>query len=166
MADFKIGDVLMYGSTGLVKIIDKRREDAFGTERDYYILREIGSFSESQIFVPTDNEKLVSNMRSLISASEARELLSREERTDIEWNKDNRIRSEKFRKIIDSGDREMQLSLISLINKVREARIKEGKKSFLLDENALEKAKRLITCEFSFVLGCEPEEIRKILSEI
>jgi len=166
MADFKIGDVLMYGSTGLVRIIDKRQESAFGTERDYYILREIGSSSESQIFVPTDSERLLSNMRSLISRAQASELLFREKRTEIEWNKDNRVRSEKFRKIIDSGDREMQLSLISLINKARAERIKEGKKSFLLDENALEKLMRLIICEFSFVLEKEPEEIRKILSEI
>ena len=166
MGEFKIGDVLMYGSTGLVKIVDERRESTFGTERDYYILRELNSASDSQIFVPKDNEKLLSNMRPLISSERASELLYKAKREEIEWSKDNRTRSEKFRKIIDSGSREMLLSLISRINRAKKERMKEGKKSFLLDENALEKSMRLIVSEFSYVLGKTPEEIRNILSNI
>ena len=152
MADFKIGEILMYGSVGLVEIIDERRESAFGVERDYYILRELGTASDSQIFVPKDNQKLLSNMRALVSFAKAKALLQKKDREEIEWNKDNRTRSEKFRKIIDSGNREQLLALISRINRARRERIKEGKKCFLLDENTLEKAVGLISREFSFVL--------------
>ena len=166
MAEFKVGDVLMYGSVGLVEIIDCRRERALGDNREYYILKEIGSPSDSKIFVPKDSERLVGNMRRLISADKARELLSGKELVAVEWTKDNRARSERFRKIIESGDRVLLLSLISAINKARLERIKEGKKGFILDENTIEKAIRLITAEFSYVLSTPPEKIRQILSNI
>ncbi len=166
MADFKIGDVLMYSSVGLVRIVDVRWESALGEERYYYILKDLASNSDSQIFVPKDNERLISNMRALLSPNEALDLLKDTEREAIEWNKDNRARSELFKKIIDSGDRAKLLSLISAINKAKEERLKEGKKAFILDENALDKAKRLIASEFSFVLEKTPDEIREELAKI
>lgn len=166
MAEFKIGDVLMYSSVGLVKIVDVRREYAFGEEREYYILDDLASSSNSQIFVPRDNERLISNMRELLSKEEALSLLSKADREDIVWHKDNRARSECFKKIIESGDRAKLLSLISAINKAKEERLKEGKKSFILDENALDKAMRLIAAEFSFVLEKTADEIRNELAKI
>ena len=166
MADFKIGDRLMYGTVGLVEIIDIRVENAFGADREYYVLREQDSASDAQIFVPKDNEALVANMRPLLSGEEIKHLLTLEERAPIEWNKDNRARSEKFRRIIESGDREMILALISAIQKMRRERSVEGKKNYMLDENMLDKANRLIVSEFSCVLNKSSEQMREILSKI
>ena len=166
MAKFKIGESLIYGTVGLVEIVDIRQDSAVGTVHEYYVLRECASASDSQIFVPTDNGKLVSNMRPLISCREAKRLLSLDKRMPVEWVRDNRLRSEKFRAVIESGNREAILSLISAIQNVKRERIAAGKKNYLLDENILEKAKRLIISEFSAVLKKTEAEIREILEKI
>lgn len=108
MADFKIGDRLMYGTVGLVEIIDIRVENAFGADREYYILREQDSASDAQIFVPKDNEALAANMRPLLSEKEINRLLSLEERAPIEWNKDNRLIVSEFSCVLNKSCEQMR----------------------------------------------------------
>ncbi len=152
---FSIGEMIVYGSVGVVKIIDIREECITDTPREYYVLCDVCSRADSQIFVPTDNEKLVSTMRKLISREEAEALLAipESELPKIEWKRDSRARMEYFRGIIESGDHKTMIAMINAIRRAGEARHAEGKKNFLSDENMLHKAEQLLDAEFNIVLG-------------
>lgn len=158
----KVGEKIMYGGTGLMEIVDVREETVADTPRKYYVLRELHSKSTSQIYVPVDNKKLVASMRPLITRREIDELLLKAKEnklSSIEWQQDNRVRSETFKKIIESGDREGILSLIRTVYENGQKRQEAGKKNYLADENLMRKAERLIAEEFSEVLDIPEEEV-------
>lgn len=159
-----VGEKIMYGGAGLMEIVDIREESFADIPRKYYVLRDLHSSSDSQTFVPTDNEKLTAAMYPLLTKDEAAALISRVADIPLlECNSDNRIRAEKFKLIIESGDRVSLISLIKTVNEINRSRREEGKKNSLADESALKKAERLIYAEFSEVLGMSEAEIAEII---
>lgn len=159
-----VGEKIVYGGAGLMEIVDVREECFADIPRKYYVLRELASSSDSQTFVPVDNEKLTASMYPILTKEEAHTLLSRINSIPcLEWHSDNRIRAEKFKSIIDSGDREKLISLIKTVHEENSRRRKEGKKNSLADENALRKAERLLYSELAEVLGADENEISQII---
>lgn len=157
---FKIGDRIVYGANGVMEIVDVREESIGDVSRNYYVLSSVFSRSDSLIFVPCDNEKLLSVMRHLLTRDEALELIGRiDELPDIEWVESNRARAEHFKKLMESGDREAMFSMIRAIDENAKRREAEGKKNFLTDETARQKAERLLHSELALVLGIPIEEV-------
>ena len=164
----KIGEYVVYGGNGVMSVVDIREEQFSDSLRSYYVLREVGSNFESLTYVPADNEKLVSQMRPLLTKDEIFEVLrSVNDAPDCEWAKDSRARTEIFRKIMESGDRLKIMAMIRTIHKAGLVREAEGKKNFISDENAMNKARKILFSEFSLVLGIPEEEVLEfIMNEI
>ncbi len=160
----KIGDKVVYSSYGVMEIVDIRDESVLNSTQRYYILRANSSRSESQTFVPVDNEKLVSKMRPLISKVRILEIIKKiDSIPEAEWINDNRARSESFKATIESGDHEKMIAMIKLITKTGERRMQEGKKNYLADENAMQKAEKLLYSEFATVLGIDDSELAEFI---
>ena len=160
-----IGEKIVYGSSGVMEIVDIREESIGDVARKYYVLREVNSTSASHTYVPVDNEKLVGCMHPLLTKEEVMDIISRAEIIpEVEWQKDNRVRSEKFRRIIESGDREGVISLIKTVYGYGLKRKEEGKKNYLADENLMRKAEKLLYAEFSEVLGIPENEVREFIA--
>ncbi len=156
----RIGDKVMYGASGVMTIVDIREESIGDVSRRYYVLRPTLSKSESFTFVPADNEKLASNMRPLLTKDEIMAFLRGANNiTPVEWIKENRRRQDFFKKIMESGDREQMIAMILAIEANASRREAEGKECFLSDENAKQKAKRLLYSEVAVVLGIPEEEV-------
>lgn len=156
----KIGDKIMYGAGGVMTIVDIREESIGDVSRSYYVLRPALIRSDSLTFVPTDNEKLVSAMRPLISREEIISLLrGAKDAPALKWINENRARQECFKRIMESGDRAGMIAMIRAIDESAARREAEGKKNFLSDENAKQKAEKLLFSEFSIVLGIPEEEV-------
>lgn len=161
---YKIGEYVVYGGNGVMTVVDIREEPFGGEVRSYYVLREVGTNSASLTFVPTDNERLVSLMRPLLTRDEIYEVIhSLKSLSDCNWAKDSRSRSELFRQIMESGDRGSILAMIRTIYKAGLRREEEGKKNFISDENAMHKAEKLVYSEFSLVLGIPEETIPELI---
>ena len=159
-----IGEYVVYGGNGVMTVVDIREEAFGGDMRPYYVLREVGTSSASLTFVPTDNERLVSLMRPLLTRDEIYEIIhSLRNLPDCTWAKDSRSRSELFKRIMESGDRGGILAMIRTIYKAGLRREEEGKKNFISDENAMHKAEKLVYSEFSLVLGIPEEEIPELI---
>ena len=155
-----IGDKVVYGANGVMSIVDIREECVADIVKKYYVLRANGAHSDSLTFVPVDNEKLVRAMRPLLTKDEILELLhSVNVDEECEWVRDNRARSERFKNIMNSGDRAQIISMIHSIYKTGLRRGEEGKKNFLVDENAMHKAEKILYSEFSIVLGIPEDEV-------
>ena len=159
-----VGEKIVYGGVGLMEIVDVREESFADVPRKYYVLREVSSSSDSQTFVPVDNQRLTSSMYPILTKEEACSLLSRISSIRcLEWHNDNRIRAEKFKAIIDSGNREGLLSLIKTVHEANSCRRKEGKKKSLADENALRKAEKLLYSELAEVLDITEAEVAEMI---
>ena len=157
MNRYNIGDVVVYGSVGLCDVVDLKREEVGGVEYEYYVLAEHFSRGTSLTYVPTANERLVSNMRPLMAYSEAVALIESIPSIEpIEWMPDNRRRTEYFKAILDSGNKPLMVGMIKAIILMGKERERIGKKNFMTDENTLAKAKRLLLSELS-VATATPE---------
>ena len=162
----KIGDKVLYGSGGVMTIVDIREESIGDISRSYYVLHPTLVRSDSLTFVPTDNENLVASMRPLLTGDEISALLEEAKTVaPVDWIKDNRPRSDAFKKIMESGDRLKMISMIRAIDENAKLREAEGKKNFISDENAKQKALRLLYSEFSVVLGITEEETATLLEK-
>ena len=161
-----IGELVVYGGNGVMRVVDIREEQIGDTLRSYYVLRDVSSNSESLTFVPTGSEVLVSQMRPLLTKDEIIDVIRlANSAPDCAWAKESRARTEIFRKIIESGDRVKLLSMIRTIFNAGQRREAEGKKNFISDENAKLKAEKLITSEFSIVLGIPEEEVLEFIEK-
>lgn len=155
----KIGEKVVYGSFGVMEIVDIRTEKFIDVFREYYILQSATSGSSSQTFVPVDNEALVANMRPLLTKEEARAFVASINSLPVaEWISDNRARSEKFKALIECGDRCGMVSMIKLVKATGIRRAEEGKKNYLADENAMHKAIKLLSSEIATVMELSEEE--------
>ena len=159
-----VGEKVVYSSNGVMEIVDIREELVLDAPKKYYVLCAYGAQSASQTasqtFVPVDNEKLVSKMRPLLTREEVMEIIgSLDSIPAAEWIRDNRARSESFKVTIEEGDRVKMISMIKLINKTAERRAEEGKKNYLADENAMQRAEKLLYSEFATVLGIDESDI-------
>lgn len=162
----KIGDKILYGASGVMTIVDIREESIGDVSRSYYILNSAVRRSDSLTYVPADNEKLVAAMRPLLTKEQIVELLhSARNLPPIDWIPENRARSEYFKRIMESGDRERMVSMILAINESGRRREAEGKKNFLSDENAKAKAEYLLHTEMSVVLGIPEEDVPAFIEQ-
>lgn len=162
----KIGDKIMYGAGGVMTIVDIREESILDVSRSYYVLRPTLTKSESLTFVPTDNEKLVSAMRPLLTRGEIIELIHYSKTAEpCQWVNENRARQDRFKKIMESGDRKQIISMIRAIDESAIRREAEGKKIFLSDENARAKALKLLHSEISVVFDIPEEDVKAFVDK-
>ena len=157
---YKIGDMVVYGANGVLTVIDIRDEEIGDKIRTYYVLESASGSKDSLIFVPVDNEQLVASIRPLLSRNEVEKIIS-----DIptipecEWIRDNRRRSENLKRIIDSADQRAIIGAMKSIHTTGLRRMAEGKKNYLADEGALQKAQYVLYSEFSIVLGVDYSDV-------
>ena len=150
---YTVGEVVNYGVMGVMRITDVTEETLQDVTKKYYVLEELRGDGSSKIFVPLDNERLVASIRPLISKIEAQELLEEiKDLAEVDWHRDNRVRTERFREIIESCDRRMILSMIKTVISKAHEREAEGKKGFISDTNMMNKAKKMLYSELAYVL--------------
>lgn len=161
---FNIGDNILYGTSGIMTVVDIREERLTDEEKTYYVLSEYGGKSTSLTYVPLDNEKLVSSMHSLLTREEIAEAISAaREMPDIQWNPDSRARAESYRVVMRSADRAAIFVMIRTVHNTGLRRAAIGKKNFLTDENVMRKAEAIIALEISIVLGITVIEAHAML---
>ncbi len=159
-----IGDYIMYGGA-VRRICAIGKVDFTESDREYYILEEADVMASSKTYVPTDNERLTSGMRPLLTKEEIYAIKEDYDNIpELEWKSDNKQRSESFRHVTESQDARSILGMIKSIEKTAKARQAEGKKSYITDTNALARAKKILSAEISFVLGTTEAEAWELLT--
>ena len=156
----KIGEKVVYGSYGVMEVVDIREETFMNATQSYYVLLPGGAQAGSMTYIPVNNAQLVAKMKPLLSEEEIYSIIKNLDSIPIaEWIPDNRARSEKFKAIIESGDRAGMVSMIKLVKATGVRRAEEGKKNYLADENAMNKAIKLLCSEIATVMGISDDEV-------
>lgn len=161
---FKIGEVVSYSATGVCEIVDIRKEKLTDTMMQYYILKPIYQ-NASTVYVPVDNETLVSRMKYLLSKSQTQELIESFKFTDIEWIENDSERIGFWREILRSGDRKKIASLICTIHIHADYLATLGKQLRLIDAQILKDAKNVLHGEIATVLEIPIEEVETLINE-
>ena len=160
---FEIGTYVVYGSQGVCRVNDIRREDFSGENKDYYILSPADD-AKMVIYVPTDAAALTGQMRPLLTRDEL-DTLIREGANDgtLEWINEPRARNELFRSILQSGDRRMLLRMLRTIHERRELQEASGRKLYAADEQALARAEKLLHGEIAAIVNIRPDEVQNYI---
>ncbi len=156
MVRYSVGNKVTYGLHGLCEITEIREMDFSGKSESYYILTPI-SETRSTVFVPCENELLVSKIRSVMTADEITSLTRII--PDFPYIENASDRKRKFTSALASGDRSEIVTLIKVIDEEKSRRLDIGKKISASDEVFLSEASKLLYEEFSYVLGLTREQV-------
>ena len=151
---FKVDDYIMYGRTGVCKVIDITNEKVVnGDKREYYVLSPI-HHDNTIIKIPLDNTKIP--MRKIISKGDVTSLINDMSNMEALWIDDEKKRSNKFKTMLKSGKCE---DLIELISNKRYL-----KKLNKADKEIIKEAERLVSEEFAIILNISPKEVNSYIS--
>ncbi len=161
---FAVGDAVVYGGSGVCKI-DDITDISFFHERPskHYILTPLFVNQPSTVYVPFNNEKLVSKMKPVITKDEAYELIHRVKTNDFAWIEDRNERKVKFIDCLSNGTHAEIIDMIGVIINRREELLNEGKTLNMQDERILNDAERRMTAELAVALEKEPSEIKDLI---
>ena len=154
----KVDDYIMYGITGVCKVIDITNEKFInGEKRDYYVLSPIHN-NNTIIKIPLDNNKIP--MRKIISKGDVTSLINDMPNMDTLWIDDEKKRNNQFKMMLKSGKCE---DLIKLIFNKRYAK-STSKKLNKADTEIIKEAERLLHEEFAIILNISPKEVNSYIS--
>lgn len=160
----QVGEKIVYGAEGIMRIVDISDVEVAGCTKKYYVLESVERASAGRTYVPIDNERLTARMRPLLTREEILELLhGAKDAPGTEWSRDNRVRNERFKNIMESGDRARLLAMIRDIYAAGQKRISEGKKNYVSDENAMHRAERLLHSELAEVLSIDEADVPEFI---
>ena len=162
---FNVDDYIMYGKTGLCKVVDITNEKFInGEKRKYYILSPIYN-NDTIIKIPLDNDKVP--MRKVISKGDMTALINDIPNMEILWIDDEKKRIAQFETMLKSGQCEELIKLIKSIKFSKKYARSIGKKLEQPDRDIMKEAERLLTEEFAIILNVYPNEASSyILSQI
>ncbi|CEN78408.1 CarD family transcriptional regulator [Paraclostridium sordellii] len=162
---FNVDDYIMYGMTGVCKVVDITNEKFInGEKRKYYVLNPIYN-NDTTIKVPLDNDKIP--MRKVISKGDMTSLINDIPNMEILWIDDEKKRMAQFETMLKSGQCEELIKLIKNIKFSKKYARSNDKKLYKSDKDIMKEAKRLLTEEFAIILNIYPKEANSyILSQI
>ncbi len=161
---YSIGDLFIYGTSGACKIIEIKEEKFTNEIKTYYILAPFNDL-KSTIFVPIDNEKLVSKMKKILNESELMELINSIPNLDNIWIENINLRREEYKKIINSNDRLKILSLLKTLYERKNELSKAGKNLSVYDERFLKQAQKIIHSEIAVVFNMDSNDVEPFIKK-
>ena len=135
---FKINDYVVYGTTGVCKIVDITKEKYLGVLKLNIVLQPVFN-SKMVIKTPVNNKKVV--MRNIITKDDVLSLIddmSNKEAVSID---NDRERSELCKAALKSGDSEEWLKVIKILKQEEKEKKANGKKINKKDEELMNEAK-------------------------
>ena len=150
-------DFVHYGAYGVCQVEDIR-PIRFGPDtprREYYVLKPISQDGAS-IFVPADNQKLMSRMRPVLSEEEIDRLLATCREEHLSWTEDRKQRLDTFQEILRRSD---ERSLLLLVRCLYEKSRESAKGLFSTDAQILKKAEAMISQSFAFSLRIDKQQV-------
>lgn len=155
---YQINDIVIYGTNGTCKIVDITDKDFGGTNKEYYILKPVSNIS-STIYVPVNSKTLVEKMRRILSTVEIHQIIQSMPTEDSIWIEDESQRKERYRAIINNGDRTDLVKMIKALYQQQLDLEDQGKKLHVSDERFFKEAEKLLYEEFAIVLNIKESEV-------
>ena len=160
----QVGSQVVYGIHGVCSIIDVETRTVDRKKVEYFVL-EPNEQPGARFYVPMRNEAALSKLRPLLTKDELEALLSSEDACKDCWIPDENRRKQKYRELINGADRAALISMIRALHRHKEEQLAAGRKFHLCDDNFLRDAQKLLSSEFSQVLGIPQTEVEHYIEE-
>lgn len=161
---FQSGEWVMYGIHGVCRVVGTEKQ-LVNRKRTEFLVLEPMSQNESRFYLPTANPTAMAKLKEILPAEELKSLLSSGEIREDVWIKEENLRKQTYRELINGGDRTALMKMVSTLYRYREAQTAAGKKFHQCDDNFLRDAEKLLSSEISLVLEMTQEEARNYLRE-
>ena len=161
---YQVGDKVLYGMHGVCCILNIEVKTVDRKKISYYVLEPLDQ-PGTRFYIPTQNLLAVSKLSKLLSARELETILNHASENAGPWIADETLRKQKYRELINSGDREALLGMIHVLHQHKQQQTEAGKKFHLCDENFLRDAQRLLSVEFSLVTGIPQDQIGAYIAD-
>lgn len=155
---YQPGVQVVYGIHGVCRILKLEYQMINRKKTEYYVLEPI-NHPGTRFYVPTQNQAAVAKLRPVVTQQELDELLRTAGSSESIWTDDENQRKQLYRSLITEGDRSALIAMVSALHKHKASQAAAGRKFHLCDENFLRDAERLLSSEFSLVLGIPEEDI-------
>lgn len=158
---FKVNDYIMYGVTGVCKVLDITQEKLMNNEKkDYYVLNPIYS-KDTIIKTPVDNTRI--SMRKIMSRDDIDLLISDMQNKEVLWIDDEKERNEKYKSMLKSGDSSELVTLMKSIYTNKKAKKTSGERSRKSDDELMKAAEKLLNEEFATVLDIDIKDVKSYI---
>ena len=155
---FSVNEKIHYGGSG-VCVIQEIATMRFGRTREkYYVLKPVYQ-NASVIYVPVENQQLVSKMRPVLSREEVDRLIEGMAEIPTAWEEDPQARKASFDALLRSNECRSLIVIIKTLHAQKERRQADGKTLHVADETYLREAQRLLYDEFAGALDLQPAQI-------
>ncbi|MCI8373358.1 MAG: CarD family transcriptional regulator [Lachnospiraceae bacterium] len=159
---FEIGQYIVYGSSGVCKVVDIGKSNLSGMSEDrlYYTLEPCYS-QKSRILTPTDNKKTV--MRCLMTREEADDMIDHAQEAEILWIDNERSRESEYKNVIAKCDCYELIRVIKTIYVRKQERVADGKKVTVSDEKYFKIAEDNLYSELAIVYDMSRDEAKEYM---
>lgn len=154
----EIGDMIVYGTHGVCTILGVEERTVDRKKVEYFVLEPMEQ-PGARFYVPTQNQAAVSKLRKLLTAQQLDAILHSDEVRQNSWIADEGRRKQYYRDLITSGDRAAILRMVNSLHRHKQEQAEAGRKFHLCDENFLREAEKLLSAEFSMVLGIPADQV-------
>ncbi len=161
---YQVGDTVLYGAEGVCVIDDISSRDFGGEKREYYVLKPVHQ-SGSTFYLPTCSPAVKDKLKKILSSEQIYELIRAMPEEGSIWIEDENERKQKYKEIIQSGDRLELIRMIRTLYFHREELKEAGRKFHLCDEHFMKEAEKLLYDEFAHVLNIPPEQVLPFIVE-
>ncbi len=154
---FKIGDLIIYGETGVCRVLDIIEKDFLGEVQNCYKLEPI--YQTCTIFTPADKESVF--MRPILTFDQAEKLVCEMESIEATTftASSPRTLSEEYDKIIKLHDCTELVRLTKSIYLKKQKTLEQKKKLSAIDERFLKRAEDLLFGELAASLNIEKPSV-------
>ena len=161
---YNIGDLVVYGSSGVCKVVEIGRPSmtAQYTDKLYYTLAPM--YGSETIYTPVDTSVFI---RPVISREEAQDLISRMPsiRGDVYVDKNLTVLTTHYKESLQEYDCEDLVRLIKSVNMKNATAIRNGKKPGQIDQRYMKRAENLLYGELAVALGIEKNDVLGYISD-
>lgn len=157
---FKVGEYIIYSSTGVCKIEDIRTECFNGTKKSYYILKPV-YLNSSTIYTPVGSSE--ERMKKIISKKDVYKLIQSLPGEKMEWIENDRARKEKYSEIVKLGNRKDLIRLLKTLHQTQREKIATGKRFHCADERIMKEIEKILFEEFALVLDISVKDVPQFI---
>jgi len=160
---FKINDYVVYGSTGVCRITDiKKDEHIDSDETEYYVLHPV-YHNNITIKVPVNNPNI--GMRAVLTKKDVLSLIKAMPESKPILIDNAKHRSDRFKAALKMGNNEDLIKIIKTLYQEKKAKSFVNKKLTKTDEDIMNTAEKQLYEEFAIALNILPEEVLPYILE-
>lgn len=159
---FNIGDYMICGANGVCKVeeVGPLEVNGISQERMYYTLRPVYA-SESTVFTPVDNEKII--MRPILTREEAQALIDDIPNIEIFLVDDDKKKEVLYKEALRSCDCKQLVKIIKTTYLNQKARLAAGKKIIMGDKKYFQMAEEHLYGELALALEMDKSEVKSFV---